>query len=125
MSAYPGHTLDSFVFGRSIHVLTVAGNAPPPPPLIPFPDSETVCGFPGAVSFIVSVPGTAPVAVGENVTFTVQLLFVASVAGQLFVWLYCAVTETPLMANGPPPVFEMVTDSGELLVPVVVSGKLM
>ena len=54
-------------------------------PATPLPVSETVCGDPGAPSVIVNVPFTLPVAVGVNVTLTVQLAPDASLGTQLSV----------------------------------------
>jgi hypothetical protein len=45
------------------------------------PFSETVCGLLPALSTNVSVPDLVPVAPGENVTDTLQLVPAASVAG--------------------------------------------
>lgn len=47
----------------------------------PVPFSETVCGLLLALSTNVSVPDLVPVAPGENVTDTLQLVPAASVAG--------------------------------------------
>lgn len=41
--------------------------------VVPLPLSVTLCGLPGAVSVMVTDPERNPVAVGLNVTFTVQL----------------------------------------------------
>jgi len=46
-----------------------------------------VCGLPAPEDVTVIAPVRAPVAVGVNVTVIVQVLFCASVAVQLFVWL--------------------------------------
>ena len=51
----------------------------------PVPLNVTVCGLPGALSVKVSVPVTAPAAVGVKTTFTVHVPPGASVAGQLLV----------------------------------------
>jgi hypothetical protein len=50
---------------------------------VPVPDKATVCGLLLAVSVNVSVALRAPMAVGANVTETVQLAPAANVLGQL------------------------------------------
>ena len=52
---------------------------------VPVPVKETVWGLPEALSVNDSVPDLAPVAVGVNVTVTVQVAFAAKVAPQVVV----------------------------------------
>jgi len=52
---------------------------------VPVPVSETLCGLFEALSVIVSVPVREPLAVGVNVTLTVQLELAATLAPQLLV----------------------------------------
>src|SRR5205823_1091657 len=49
---------------------------------VPVPESATVCGLPGALSVIVSVPMREPSAVGVNVTLTAQLAPAATLGPQ-------------------------------------------
>jgi hypothetical protein len=53
-----------------------------------------VCGLPFPEDVIVIAPVRVPVAVGVNVTVTVHVLFCASVAAQLLLWL-----KSPLAAE--------------------------
>jgi hypothetical protein len=55
--------------------------------LAPVPLSGTVCGEPGALDVMVSVPVLVPVAVGAKVTVTVQSSFSSTPPLQVFVWL--------------------------------------
>src|SRR4051794_29263486 len=57
----------------------------PPDVTVPFPLNETVCGLPVTLSAIVSVPLSAPLDPGVNVTDTVQLALMARLAPQLSV----------------------------------------
>lgn len=50
----------------------------------PVPFNATVCGLPGALSLIVSVPGLAPLAVGSKKTPIAQLEPAATVLPQAF-----------------------------------------
>ena len=52
---------------------------------VPVPVRETVCGLFAALSVMVSVPLRDPLAVGVNVTFTVQLELAATLEAQLLV----------------------------------------
>jgi len=52
---------------------------------VPFPDSATVCGLPGASSVMVRLPLRAPVVVGEKVTLMVQLAATARGLPQVLV----------------------------------------
>lgn len=52
---------------------------------VPVPPSVTVCGLLEALSVIVNEPLRVPLAVGVNVTFTVQLELAATLAPQLLV----------------------------------------
>lgn len=53
--------------------------------IAPLPATLTPCGLPAALSVMVSVPFTAPLACGVNVTEMVQFVPAARVAGQLLV----------------------------------------
>jgi hypothetical protein len=55
----------------------------PPPPPVAVPESDSAWEPEGYVT--VTVPAFAPEVDGSNTTFTVQLAFAASVAGQLLV----------------------------------------
>jgi len=72
-------------------------------PATPLPLSETVCGDPGAPSAMVSVPNTLPVAVGVNVTLTVQLAPDARSVAQSLVCSKFAVVATLAMFSGAVP----------------------
>ena len=73
----------------TVFVGAVVSTGTPPKPselglaatVAPLPVRLTVRGLPAASSVIVSVPGLEPVAVGVNVTLTVQPAPAASVAG--------------------------------------------
>ena len=56
----------------------------------PVPVRDTVCGLPGALSFMDNVPETVPAVVGVNVTETVQLALPASVLGESGQFEVCA-----------------------------------
>jgi hypothetical protein len=80
--------------------------------------SPTVCGLPAPEEVIVTPPVRVPADVGVNVTVTAQLVFKASVAAQVFVWLKSPVAaiDIPLI----PPLFAVsVTDCVALDVPTV------
>jgi hypothetical protein len=62
--------------------------------LIPFPDRLATCGFPAALSVMVTAPTLPPVAVGVNVTFSEQVASEASVPPQF-------VTGTVTTAKSP------------------------
>jgi hypothetical protein len=74
------------------------------------------CGLPEPDDVTVIDPVRVPAAVGVNVTVMLHVLFCASVAVQLFVWLkspVAAETEIPLT----PPLFAVtVMDCDELVV---------
>lgn len=53
--------------------------------IVPLPATLTPCGLPEALSVMVSVPLTAPLACGVNVTEMVQFAPAARLAGQLLV----------------------------------------
>jgi hypothetical protein len=79
---------------------------------VPVPLRLIVCGLPGSLSVIVTVPVTLPDALGVNVILTVQLAPDAKVAGgtgQVLVWAKVPVTAIPDTVNGPVPVLESVT----------------
>jgi hypothetical protein len=82
----------------------------------PLPDKDTVCGFPTALSLIISVPIRVLVAVGVNVMLKAQLADGARAAGrvpQVFVWakspLFVPTIVIPVMVKGPSPLFVSVT----------------
>src|SRR5579859_5520683 len=78
----------------------------------PVPLNVTVCGLPGAPSVKVSVPVTAPVAVGVKITLTVHVPPGPSVAGQLLVWEKPAEVAMLVIAKLDPPVLLTVTGMG-------------
>ncbi len=78
---------------------------------VPVPVSVTFCGDPVALSVMVSVPVSAPAAVGLKATYTEQEAFAASVAAQPF-------RSTNDVALVPPSAIEL---SVTLAVPVLVS----
>ena len=55
------------------------------PAEVAVPESDTVCGLPGALSDTETVASLEPEAMGENVTLIVQLVASASDVPQLFV----------------------------------------
>lgn len=53
---------------------------------VPFPESEMLCGLPGASSATVTDADLLPAEEGVNVTVTVQLALTARVASQFWVF---------------------------------------
>ncbi len=90
----------------------------------PVPLSETLCGLPAASSLIVIEPLRAPVAVGRNVTLTVQLVPAASELPQLFDWAKSPDAAIEVMLNAALPVLLSVTLWALLLVPTFWVPKL-
>ena len=98
---------------------------------VPVPESATLCGLPAALSLIVTLALRLPVAVGENVTLSVQVAPAASVlglSGQVFV---CAkspalapLTPMLLIVNAAVPLLVSVTDFAALVVPTSWLPKL-
>jgi hypothetical protein len=84
--------------------------------LLPVPLRLTVCGPPGAESVEVSVPVAAPVAVGVNVTPTLQLAPAAMLVPQALL----AIPKGPLT-----PILENVSDTLKLLVSVTDRAELV
>ncbi len=70
----------------------------------PVPESATVWGLLGSLSTMLKVPVRAPVAVGVNVTLTVQVVSEGTLVPQLLVCAKSPVVVTLLMAKGPEPV---------------------
>jgi hypothetical protein len=83
----------------------------------PVPVNFTSCGLVPALSLKVSAPVNAPVTLGLNVTFTVQLLFAASKLEQLLVWLKSPLLSIEPIERGPEAEFVSVTVLDELLLP--------
>ena len=69
----------------------------------PVPLSETVCGFPGALSFTESVPVTVPTAVGVKVTLMVQFAAEARLEPQLSLSPKSAVATMPAVLSAAVP----------------------
>ena len=89
---------------------------------VPVPLKFTVCGLVGALSVSVSVPVWLPVLVGLKVTFTTQLLPLAT--GVLVLQVVpplaianCPVTAILVKVKDDVPVLLTVTLWGELVVP--------
>ena len=74
--------------------------------VVPVPLNETECGLPGAVSVIVTEPERLPVAVGVNLTLTVQLAPALSVV-QLLVCEKSPLAVMPLMVSAAFPLLEI------------------
>src|SRR5579875_603526 len=89
----------------------------------PVPVRLTVSDGAGLLLATVSVPVSAPVAVGANFTDTVQLAPAASEDPQVFVCVKLPVTETPEMVCALLPGLAMVTVWAAELVPVFTSPK--
>jgi hypothetical protein len=90
----------------------------------PWPVSATVRGLPGELSVMVSVPVRAPRTVGVKVTWTAQFPPDAETLAQLL----DAMAKSPLMVTletvrASVPRSEIVTDTGELVVPTATAGK--
>ena len=76
-------------------------------------------GFPAALSENVMLPDCVPRAVGVKVTLIVHVPFTASddgLAGQLFVWVYCALATMLAMFIAALPELVSVTVCAELVV---------
>ena len=89
------------------------------------PVSFTVCGEFVAVSVMVSVPARLPVAVGVNVTITVQL---AGDGPKVPVQVPAVSAKSPVVPNesevGPVPVFFIVTVLAALVVPTACEANV-
>ena len=83
----------------------------------------TNCGFPIALSDIVSVPFNGPSAVGEAVMNASQLALWTNIAGQSFVTLNPTVTVMLLMVTGSIFVLLRITACSLLVVPTSWPGK--
>ncbi len=86
--------------------------------IVPDPVNETVCGLPVALSLIVRVPFTTPLATGENVTEIVQDAPAARVPAHVWV---CENPEVGAMLESvrdAVPVFVSVMTWAALLVPL-------
>jgi hypothetical protein len=72
----------------------------------PVPLSATVCGLPGALSFIVNVPSLVPATVGSKETLTAQLAPAATVLPQaLSIAKSAGLAVTLVMLSGALPLF--------------------
>ena len=77
---------------------------------VPVPVKLTVCGLLLAVSVIVTVPFSVPVAVGVNVTLIAQAPPAARLAPHVLVWEKLAPTAMLVMVSVAFPVLVTVTD---------------
>ena len=84
---------------------------------VPVPVSETVCGLFEALSVMVSAPVREPLAVGVNVTLTVQLELAPTLAPQLLVCAKSPLACMPVTEMEVPPGFDSVTGCEALVVP--------
>jgi hypothetical protein len=75
----------------------------------PVPAKLTVCGLPGALSVIVSVPVRAPDAVGLNVTLIVQFPAAATLVPQVLLWAKSPLAAILVMVIAVPPEFSSFT----------------
>jgi hypothetical protein len=76
----------------------------------PVPLSTTVCGLPGALSFIVNVPGLVPLAAGSKKTPTEQFAPLARVLPQVLSTAKSpGLTVTLVKLRGASPLFVTVT----------------
>lgn len=89
---------------------------------MPLPDSPTVSGLLLALLVTVRVPELAPLAVGANVTVTVQEPPTAMLV-QLLAWLKGPVTETPETVAAVVPELVTVTVCAAAVEPTRVAGK--
>ena len=87
---------------------------------MPVPDSATVSGLPGALHGTDRVPLAAPLAVGANLTLTVQVPPAAMEVPQVLVWLNAPVTDTPETVAAVVFGLETVTVCAALVEPTVV-----
>ena len=81
--------------------------------MVPVPLRLTVCVLPATpllLSVIVSVPRSAPVAVGVKVTLIVHDPLTARLVPQLFVWLKFALVAMLLILSADGPEFVKLTD---------------
>jgi hypothetical protein len=83
----------------------------------PVPERATVCGLPGALSVIVSVPLMFPLAVGSKNTPIVQLTLIGRLLVQPLVSPKLLVAWTFEIVSGAVPVLVTVTFIGRPLVP--------
>src|SRR5271169_4941115 len=88
--------------------------------LVPVPDSATVSGLPGALDATDSVPLAAPLAVGANLTLTVQVPPAAMEVPQVLVWLNGPVTLTDAADAALVPGLDTVTVCAALADPTAV-----
>jgi hypothetical protein len=75
------------------------------PKSVPTPESAADCGFPEALSVIVSEPGRVPAAKGVKVILNVQLAPAFNVVPQSLVWAKFPVTAIPVIVSAALPVF--------------------
>src|SRR5260370_136614 len=92
--------------------------------MTPVPLRVTECGLPLALSKRVTPPLAGPVVCGVNVTLKVQLVSLASVAGQLFVCAKGKLAWKLLMFRSKPPVFVSGTVCAALVVPITWGAKV-
>jgi len=102
---------------------TAADDEPDARPIVksaPVPERATFCGLPLALSKIEAAPVIGPPAVGPKLSWMVQIAPATTVDPQLLlVWLKLALTEIPVMLNGPFPELVNVTGCAALVVPTV------
>lgn len=91
---------------------------------VPVPDRLIVCGLPGALSVIDSVPLRDPTAVGVKVTLMVQCALTATELPQLLVWAKSAVVPKLEIERAALPVFVKVSGRELLVVPCIWFPKL-
>jgi hypothetical protein len=92
--------------------LTVGPAAPPVPLRV------TICGLPGALSEMLSVPLRVPLPVGIRITLIVQLLPAATLVPQLFVCVKSPLTAKLEIVTTPLPVLVRVMTCALLELPM-------
>ena len=119
VNVFAALVVPTFCFAKTaLAGVNVAGSTP-------VPDSATVCGLLAALSVKVSVPVRSPEAIGVKVMLTLQLLFAARVAPQVF----AEIAKSPLgvmllISSVAVLVFFSVTVLAGLVVPTASSPKL-
>ena len=85
--------------------------------MVPVPDRATLCALVRAESFIVTVPLSVPLAVGEKLTLMVQSFPVVSSLGQLLVSKKSPLILMLVILSGVAPGLLSVTTCEALVVP--------
>ena len=91
---------------------------------MPLPARATVVGLLTALLVIVRAPVRLPLAVGRNVTLTVQEAPTARLVPQVFVWAKSPLVATDEIEAVAVPVFWTDTDCAALVVPTIALAKL-